>query len=391
MTYDFSMIRVGIIDIETEMGDEFCGADNPQQQINAISLLVDGEMTTWSLYDVEVEGNIYCPTERNLLQRFLSAWRSADLDIISGWNSISFDMPYVAKRIEMVLGEERLAELSPFGAVNYKMVETKYGQQQTQVEIHGLAQLDLLELYRKFVLQKQESYKLDFIANKELGVGKLEFEGTLKELYEIEENRPTFINYNRMDVQRTYEINQKRTLIENAVGLAYTAKCQYEDAFLSTRPWDVMIANDLIDQKIVVPFESRGDKDGKFEGAFVKDPIIGYHEWMMSFDLGSLYPSIKIAYNISPDTILPTIKWIRITPKDVIEKTELYWKAYQNAIDLDATLCANGALYSKKKQGFMPKLVERVLVQRKVAKRAMMDWGSEAERVKKEIESRSQK
>lgn len=181
--YDFTQINIGYIDIETEIGETFASADDPHQRINAISMHYNGKLHTWSLYDVK--DSYFCKSEKQLLETFLTHWKIADLDIISGWNSQGFDMPYIAKRIELVLGEGREHDLSPFpGGVSYRQVETKYGQLQTQVSIAGVAQLDLLELYRKFVLQKQETYKLDFIAQKDLGVGKLEFDGTLKDLYE---------------------------------------------------------------------------------------------------------------------------------------------------------------------------------------------------------------
>jgi DNA polymerase elongation subunit (family B) len=247
-----------------------------------------------------------------------------------------------------------------------------------------------MELYRKFVLQKQESYKLDFIAMKDLGVGKLEFDGTLKELYE---NDPeTFIEYNRIDVERTMQINDKRMLVQNAVGIAYLAKCQFEDAFLTTRPWDVIIANHLRETNIHVPaIDSDNDKTEKYEGAFVKDPQIGFHEWVMSFDLGSLYPSLMITYNISPETMLPRDTFIRIRPEDIANDTDKYRQAKQLADKMNATLCANGAMFTREKQGFVPFLVEGMIKERKVAKRAMMDWKTEAERVKSEINKRKQK
>ena len=384
MEFSIKHINIGWIDIETEIGETFATPDNPHQRINAISLHYAGKMVTLSLYDVE--GTIYCKTETELLEKFLIHWKIADLDVISGWNTQGFDLPYIANRINLVLGDDRADELSPFGAIQFQEVDTKWGSTQQQVEIHGIASLDLLELYRKFVLQKQESYRLDFIAQKDLGVGKLEYEGSLKDLYENDVVK--FIEYNQVDVIRTMQINEKRSLIETAIGIAYTAKCHYKDSLTTITLWDVIIANHLSEQNIQVPFESGGSKSSKFEGAFVKDPIVGYHEWLMSFDLGSLYPSLKIAYNISPEKIVPMAECVSIRPSDIANNTELYKKAKAKADSLNATLCANGAMFYRDSQGFVPLLLEQMLERRKTAKVAMKNWKKEAERARGELKQR---
>lgn len=381
--YNLAHIHIGVVDIETEIGEFFATANNPSQPINAISFTTDGEnIQSWSLYDVDPKNkgttHEYCKTEAILLKKFIAAWKRAELDIISGWNSSGFDLPYTVKRIELVLGEEYAKDLSPWGMYEFYDEKTKYGAMQKRVRIFGIADLDLLELYRKFVPKKQESYKLDDIAFSDLGEKKVEYEGSLKDLYTNDPEK--FVVYNQQDVRLVWCINEKRKLIENAILIAYIAKVNYEDAFSTSRPWDVLIGNYLSDQNIHVPISSGGSKNEKYEGAFVKDPILGYHKWVMAFDLRSLYPSLMMQYNISPEKLLA--KRFPIRPDDIRLKTAPFLEALQYAKDHNATLTANGTLYSKEGKGFIPYLVGDMFDRRKAAKDEQLEWEALGQRAK---------
>lgn len=384
-----SQLNIGIVDIETKIGQTFARPDNAHQEINAISFMVNGgTIKTWSIYNVlnHEPGTIHvcCRDEEHLLKLFVMEWQAANLDIISGWNSSNFDLPYIVKRIEMVLSADYAKNLSPWGLYEFYTETTKYGAEQLRVRIEGIADLDLLELYRKFVLKKQESYSLDYIAGVDLKDKKTPYEGTLKDLYQ---NDPElFIKYNQHDVRLVWKINAKRKLIENAIMIAYVAKVNFEDAYSTSRPWDAIIGNRLRHDNIHVPCSGGGSKSEKFEGAFVKDPIIGYHQWVMAFDLTSLYPSLMRQYNISPETILD--KRFPIRPDDIRLKTDAFKAAAAYAMEHNATLTANGTLYSKDKKGFIPELVGEMFDRRKAAKDEQKEWENLGEAAKKELERR---
>lgn len=386
--YSLDDINVGFIDIETKIGETFAKPNDPHQEINAISFEFKGKMKSWSLYDVDGSKHgafhVYCKNEETLLKKFLAEWRAADLDIISGWNSSGFDLPYIARRVELVLGEQALKSMSPWGLYEYYTEVNKYGSEDLKVKFFGIADLDLLLLYRKFVLKKLDSYKLDAVAYVDLKENKVEYEGTLKDLYTNDPDK--FIEYNQQDVRLVRRINNKKKLIELAILVAYISKSNFEDSFSTMRPWDNIIGNFLRNQNIHVPIARKGDKSEKFKGAVVKDPLPGFHSWVMSFDLESLYPSIMRQYNISPDTILE--ERAPVFPNDVRLYSDSLKDGLSRAITLNATITANGTMYDKNKQGFIPFLVGQMFDLRKSAKREMLEWEKKVEAAKQELERR---
>lgn len=385
---DPRLLNIGIIDIETKIGATFATPDNAHQEINAISIEInEGDIKSWSLYNIEPtrKGTFhrYCDDEKQLLKLFIMEWKAMELDVISGWNSSMFDMPYIMKRIEMVLGDDYAKDMSPWGLYEFYTEKTKFGADALKVRIFGIADLDLLALFRKFVLKKMESYSLDYISYDVLKANKTPYEGSLKDLYT---NDPfKFVEYNQQDVRLVRGINNKKRLIELAVLIASIAKVNFEDAFSTSRPWDCIIGNYLRHQNIHVPCASGGSKSEKFEGAFVKDPIIGYHQWVVAFDLRSLYPSLMMQYNISPETLLS--QRFPIRPDDIRLKTAAFTEALEYAKANNATLTANGTLYSRDKKGFIPFLVGEMFDRRKAAKDEQLEWQSLGEDAKKALEN----
>ena len=171
-------------------------------------------------------------------------------------------------------------------------------------DIGGVSQLDYLDLYKKFTYKAQESYRLDYIASVELGQKKLdhsEFD-TFKDFYT--NGWQKFVEYNIIDVELVDRLEDKMKLIELALTMAYDAKVNYEDVFYQVRMWDTIIYNYLKRRNIVIPPKERSDKAEKYAGAYVKEPIPGKYDWVVSFDLNSLYPHLIMQYNISPETLL---------------------------------------------------------------------------------------
>ena len=239
------------------------------------------------------------------------------------------------------------------------------GRKNIAFEVGGLSQLDYMDLYKKFTYKAQESYRLDHIANVELGQKKLdhsEFD-TFKDFYTG--NWQKFVEYNIIDVELVDRLEGKMKLIELAVTMAYEAKVNYNDVFYQVRMWDNIIYNYLKDKNVVIPPKERSDKNDKYAGAYVKEPIPGVYDWVVSFDLNSLYPHLIMQYNISPETLLderhPTVN------VDKILNEEIAFEMYK-----DNAICANGAMYRKDVKGFLPELMEKMYGDRVVFKKKML-------------------
>ena len=214
-----------------------------------------------------------------------------------------------------------------------------------------------MNLYKKFTYSQQESYALDYIGQAELGEKKLDYSeyGTLNELYKQDYQK--FLDYNIKDVVLVERLDDKMKLIEQACTIAYDAGVNLVDSLTSVRMWDVIIHNFLMSKNQVVPPKVIEDKAFQVEGAYVKDPQVGMHNWVVSFDLNSLYPHLIMQYNISPETYVRDIGQ-RPTADEIING--LYnnenIKDFMNKHNV--TVCGSGAMYTKDFQGFLPKLME---------------------------------
>ena len=220
--------------------------------------------------------------------------------------------------------------------------------------LHGINTLDYIDLYQKFIPTKRESYRLDYIGKVELGIGKKELPyETFKEWYQ--KDFQSFVDYNIQDVEIVDKLEDKLKLIELILTMAYEAKVNYDDVFSQVRVWDVLIYNYLRKEHIVVPEKSEQIKDTKYEGAYVKDPQVGMHNWIVSFDINSLYPHLIMQYNISPEKI------IEMRPKGMTVNNLL-----EKKIDLDylksqdTCITPNGAVFKRDNAGFLPRLLDKM-------------------------------
>lgn len=386
--YDYDLLKIMGLDIETKVDYGFPNVITANEEITLISASYKGKVYTfatkeWNRRDPNVV-YVACSTEIEMLKRFMQFYSKLKPDVLTGWNTNGFDIPYVYNRICNLVDEKLANKLSPFGWCK-KSINNFDGKEQVYIEISGVQSLDYLELYQKFELSPRENYKLDTIAEIELGERKVEYEGSFKSFYENDWD--TFVEYNIQDVRLIDKLESKLKFIMIALSMAMKSKCNMDDVYRVTRIWDNIIANHLRAQKIEVEtsFKHFGEP---YEGAFVKPTIAGLYKWAASFDVASLYPSTIVQYNISPDTILHRSTFHDITPYDVINQTEKFQLAISDAISKNATLCANGSMYSKEKEGFLPHLVKKYFADRVAAKNEMKKWAKEAERVKLEIERR---
>lgn len=305
--YDFSKINIAYIDIETTSEKGFPSISDPEEKVIVISLssTKNGKATfCLGKFDAGDDTDIQVfefTDEPALLRSFLSYFSKNYPDIVSGWNIRFFDFPYLIKRINKVLGKKAAKVLSPWGILKEKYI-TRNNREELLYEIVGIATLDYYEVYKTFTYVNQESYRLDHIAYVELGQRKLsydEFE-SITEFYKKDFQK--FVQYNIKDVELVQNLENKLKLIELSVALAYSAGVNYQDVFSQVKTWDVIIYNHLSEKGIVIPPKKKTRKNEQYAGAYVKDPQVGMHNYVVSFDLNSMYPMIISGMNICPST-----------------------------------------------------------------------------------------
>ena len=367
--FDSSLIRTFTLDIETGAENGFPDIESADQEILLISLRdsFTNRITVWGSKSFQNENRqvdyIHCNDETKLLSCFLKWWQENTPDVITGWNVQLFDMPYICRRMDRVLGEDYTKLLSPWKLISSREIFIK-GRKQIAYDIPGIATLDYLELYKKFTYTNQESYRLDHIASVELDAKKLdhsEFD-TFKEFYTKDWDK--FVKYNIHDVRLVDQLEDKMKLLELAFTMAYDAKVNYEDVYSQVRMWDNIIFIYLAKMGVVIPPKKDSVKDAKYAGAYVKEPVPGMYDWIVNFDLNSLYPHLIMQYNLSPETLLPR--------RSSVNVDMLLDKAFDTSDLGGETLCANGTHYTTKFQGFLPKLMEKIYEDRTIYKKKMI-------------------
>ena len=380
--FDISKIKVTTIDIEVASENGFPDVESSAEEVLLISIqdYNTKQIRTWGLgkFNNQQKNVNYrsFTNEYDLLNDFIGWWMIEENtpEVITGWNSELYDIPYLVRRIDRVLGEKLMKRMSPWGLVteSEKFIS---GRKHISYDIGGVSQLDYLNLYKKFTYKAQESYRLDHIASVELGQQKLdhsEFD-TFKDFYT--KGWQKFVEYNIKDVELVDRMEDKMKLIELALTMAYDAKANYADVFSQVRMWDTIIYNYLKKKNIVIPPNVRSDKDSKYAGAYVKEPIPGVYDWVVNFDLNSLYPHLIMQYNISPETLVEQ-RHPSVTVDKILNQ-EIDFEPYK-----DYAVCANGAMYRKDVRGFLPELMEKIYKDRTIYKKKMIAAKQEYEKKK---------
>ena len=363
--YDISQMRIYALDIEVQCENGFPNVEEAAEEMLSITIkdMVSKKFYIWAVRDFETEHEHYVfDSEKDMLKSFLEWWVHHTPDILTGWNVNLYDVPYIARRLNRILGEKWMRSLSPWNRANEREIYVQ-GRKNYAYDVSGINILDYLDLYRKFTYSNQESYRLDHIAFVELGQRKLdhsEYEN-FKDFYTSDWQK--FIEYNIQDVELIDRLEDKMKLLELAITMSYDAKVNFEDVYSQVRMWDTMIYNYLADKNIVPPPRKGARKDEKYAGAYVKEPVPGKYDWVVSFDLNSLYPHLIMQYNISPETL-----WETRHPSANVDKL------LNQEIDLsgDFAVCANGAQYRKDKKGFLPEMMEKIYTERVVYKKRMI-------------------
>ena len=380
--FDISKIKLTTLDIEVKSENGFPDVESAAEEILLISIqdYNTKQIRTWGQgpFNNKQDNVIYksFDSEYELLNAFINWWMIEDNtpEVITGWNIELYDIPYLSRRLERVLGEKLMKRLSPWGLVTEDEIYIA-GRRNIAYDIGGVTQLDYLNLYKKFTYKAQESYRLDYIASVELGQKKLdhsEFD-TFKDFYT--QGWQKFVEYNIIDVELVDRLEDKMKLIELAITMAYDAKANYVDVFSQVRMWDTIIYNYLKKKNIVIPPKNRSQKDAKYAGAYVKEPIPGKYDWVVSFDLNSLYPHLIMQYNISPETLLDA-RHPSVTVDKILDQ-DLTFEMYK-----DSAVCANGAMYRKDVRGFLPELMEKIYKDRTIYKKKMLEAKQQYEKTK---------
>ena len=364
-------VLIATIDIEVACENGF---PNPQDAIEPLlSITVKNhankQIFVWGVGEYKTTrpdvAYVNCENEKELIYEFLKFWQMNQPDVITGWNTEFFDIPYLCNRIKKLCGEDDLKKLSPWKSVSSKNIYSM-GRSHQVWDIQGIAALDYYDLYRKFTYTNQESYRLDHIAYVELGERK---DGnpydTFRDWYT--NDFQSFIDYNITDVEIVDKLEEKMKLIDLCLTMAYEAKVNYTDVLGSVKYWDILIHNYLMDKGIVVPQKVEREKSEKYEGAYVKDPQTGMHEWVLSFDLNSLYPHLIMQYNISPETM----KSEQTVPNMSVDK--LLDKQIDTSVLKNTTMTPNGALFRTDKKGFLPEMMQKMYDDRVRYKKAMLE------------------
>jgi DNA polymerase elongation subunit (family B) len=383
--FDINKIKLVTLDIEVASEQGFPDVESCVEEILAISIqdYTSKKIITWGVKpfnNVRKDVTYHlCESEYALLNSFINYWIENTPEVITGWNIQLYDIPYIAKRLNRVLGEKLMKRLSLWGLVTEGEIFIN-GRKHTVFDIGGVTQLDYMDLYKKFTYKAQESYRLDYIAEVELGQKKLDHSeyNTFKDFYT--KGWQKFIEYNIVDVELVDRLEDKMKLIELALTMAYDAKVNYADVFYQVRMWDNIIYNYLKKRDIVIPQKNRSSKNEKYAGAYVKEPIPGKYDWVVNFDLNSLYPHLIMQYNISPETLMderhPT------ATVDKILNQQLNFDEYK-----DYAVCANGAMFRKDVRGILPELMEKMYNERVIFKKKMIDAKKAYEKKKsKELE-----
>lgn len=374
--FETSTINITAFDIEVFSGDGFPEPKQATRKIQSISLCNNqsDQFYSWGLKDFDTKENqtyFQFNTEIELLTHFINWWSSPvnTPDVLTGWNSETFDIPYLVNRIINILGEEAAHKLSPWKRVSGRTMKTRFGDDALTYEISGIQCLDYLQLFKKFgfTYGPQENYKLDHIAEVVLGEKKVDWSddyNNLEDLYN--RNHQLYIEYNIQDVNLIKRFEEVLHFIELAYIMAFKGGVNATDSLGTTTIWDTLIFRELALQKVTIPPSTKKFKE-KYPGAYVKPPTPGFYHWVMAFDLDSLYPLTMSQYNMSPETLIDGQFNSDVTVDGVVN-------GFVNPLK-NTTLTPNGIYFKsvEEQEGVFPKIIKKIFAERKAIKKRMLE------------------
>jgi DNA polymerase elongation subunit (family B) len=384
--------RRAYIDIEVDSVGGYPNIEDPIKEVTAIALL-DEVKDTYYCFILDKDGvvqnenkdnTIILPYlhEEDLLVAFLKKWDEVKPTIVSGWNIDGFDFPYLHARLVRVVGEEAANALSPINICYFNKYKNK-------MCIAGVNALDYLLLYKKYSGKNLTNYRLDTVAKEELKIGKIEYDGSLNDLMKSDIKK--FIEYNLHDIILVKKMNDQLQFIELAMSICHVCHVGYEEFGVSSKFLEGALLTYLRRKKLIAPnkklnveVSDRDDDlndDVGFEGAYVKDPIPGRYDWVCSADINSLYPSVIMSLNISPETKVAVIKdWdseklVKKSGDKIAFDNEVYtYEDFEKLIvDNNLSVSANGIVYDQNKLGCIPDILKTWFSERLEYKTKMKD------------------
>jgi DNA polymerase elongation subunit (family B) len=393
--FDPSLINIAAFDIEVDISNGYANVDEADKEITSIAykssrtdtyhlLGRKGYDKTKTITGIDPDDILFMEfdTEEAMLRRFIQIWSNDYPDIVTGWNVEYFDIMYIVTRISRVLSEDHAKKLSPWNYIQ-KRTREQFGKPASTYTISGVAVIDYLDAFRKFGYKygPQESYKLDHIAHVVLGEKKLDYSeyGNLTALYE--KNPQLYLDYNLKDTHLIVRMEEETGLLSLVMTVAYGGGVNFNDAFGTVGIWEATIYRKLMEKKIVPALKrGPGQRAGELVGGYVKDPQVGMHPWVVSFDLNSLYPMLFLQYNMSPETFIPN--QCEYISQDMVLNGE-----FKND-NPDYSVCANGVCFTNKKVGVIPGIIDEYYANRKKIKQNMLRVESEIEEIKNELNRR---
>ena len=384
--------RRAYIDIEVDSVGGYPNIEDPIKEVTAIALLDESKDTYYCfildkdavVQNENKDNTVILPylNEEDLLVAFLKKWDEVKPTIVSGWNIDGFDFPYLHARLVRVLGEEVANALSPINICYFNKYKNK-------MTIAGVNALDYLVLYKKYSGKNLTNYRLDTVAKEELKIGKIEYEGSLNDLMKSDIKK--FIEYNLHDIILVKKMNDQLQFVELAMSICHVCHVGYEEFGMSSKFLEGALLTYLRRKKLIAPNKKlkldvvdRDDDladDVGFEGAYVKDPVPGRYDWVCSADINSLYPSVIMSLNISPETKVGIIKdWdseklVKKSGDKIAFDNEVY--TYEDfgkiIVDNNLSVSANGIVYDQSKLGCIPDILKTWFAERVEYKTKMKD------------------
>jgi len=402
--------RTMIFDIEVEVTDGFPDVRRANNKITSIAFN-DSILDKYYCYVLDPLSKLETDVKRangdiivsfkdeyDLLNAFFKKYMEIQPTILTGWNIEFFDISYLYNRATQIVSQSVANLLSPISQVHWSDFHNRY-------KIAGVNVLDYLALYKKYTFSQRPSYRLDAIGEYEVGEKKVEYEGTLNDLYENDLEK--FVQYNLQDVKLVKKIDDKLNFIEIARGLAHLGHVPYEDVFMSSRYLEGAILVYLRKNNIVAPNKpknkiKKGDK--KFVGAYVQEPIKGKHNWVYDLDITSMYPSSIMSLNISPETKIGKIEgW---NPEEFLKKsnkktysitqgekllgrfTEVELKNFLDSKNVG--VATNGVMYRTDKDGLLSALLRKWFDERVEYRKLSRKFHEEGDKEKSDYFDRRQ-
>jgi len=377
--FDTSVINIASFDIEVDISNGYPDMNIADKEITSIAYKSSKSNVyhllgrkdydkSKTLLDIDPENIRFtkCETEEDLLRVFKRLWMDDYPDIVTGWNVAYFDIQYIITRMISLFGEEWAKDLSPWRGLRQTGREF-FGKMQQTYEISGIAVIDYMDVFKKFGYKygPQESWKLDHIANVVLGEAKLDYSeyGTLTELYE--QNPQLYLDYNLKDTWLIQRFEDETGLLSLVMTVAYGGGVNYNDAFGTVGIWETTLYRRLLRDGRVPPIKGGpGQRAGDLVGGYVKDPKVGMHPWVVSFDLNSLYPHLMLQYNMSPETYIDD-------RREYVSQDMVISNKFQND-DKTVSVAANGVCFTNEFKGVIPSIIDEYYGNRSVIKQNML-------------------